>query len=161
MAFKKKITAVLLAAVLLMLPNLGAALAAEETDPAAEFRAEMLRLVNEEREKAGLAPLEYHEELTEAAQRRAEEAAEKFSHTRPDGARWVTVFEEHGLKYQVARENLAKGFRTAAAMVRAWMNSEGHRANILASDYTYLGVGYCVREDGTIFTAQLFYTPAK
>jgi uncharacterized protein YkwD len=157
----KKLTALIIIAALFIGSAVSAYAADEQADKAAEFRAEVIRLVNEEREKAGLKPLEAHEELAKAAQARAIEAAEKFSHTRPDGTKWSTVFAEYELKYKTAGENLAAGFKTASAMVKAWMNSEGHRANILAADFTYIAIGYHVREDGRIYVAQLFYTPAK
>ncbi|HHT17431.1 MAG TPA: hypothetical protein GXZ77_06955 [Papillibacter sp.] len=158
----KRLTALFLIALIFFVPRVTALAADEEmADKTAEFCSELLRLVNEEREKAGAAPLEMHEELVKAAQLRAEEAAEKFSHTRPDGTRWSTVFAEYELKYTAAGENLAAGFRTAAAMVKAWMNSEGHRANILAEDFIYIAFGCFVREDGRMYVAQLFFTPAK
>ncbi|NLM83625.1 MAG: hypothetical protein GX189_02840 [Clostridiales bacterium] len=155
----KRLSVLILIAALFIAQAANAYAADDEADKAAQFRAEIVRLVNEEREKAGLQPLEEHEELAKAAQARAEEAAESFSHTRPDGRRWSTVFAEYELKYKAAGENLAAGFKTAAAMVKAWMNSDGHRANILAGDFTYIGIGFYVRADGRIYVAQLFYTP--
>lgn len=117
----------------------------EETVPAltmteAERQAEVFRLVNVEREKAGLAPLTYYYGGQSAADIRAEEIAEYFSHTRPNGALCFTALDEAGISYWSAGENIAEGQRTPAEVVESWMNSQGHRENILGG-YTYIIVG--------------------
>jgi uncharacterized protein YkwD len=90
---------------------------------------------------------------------RAQESAVSFSHTRPNNTRCFTIFGENNLKYRAAGENLAYGFRTPEAVVKAWMASEGHRRNILDPDFKYIGIGYYVNENGRIYCSQLFYTP--
>ena len=111
--------------------------------PAADVKAEVVRLVNEERAKEGLAPLSTLPELDAAADVRAPEVAEYFSHDRPDGTSCFTVLSQCGVSgYRSAGENIARGYPTAEAVVEGWMNSEGHRANILNGNFTHIGVGY-------------------
>ena len=105
-----------------------------------EMQQEVLRLVNIEREKAGLAPLEYVFSLQEAADLRASEIKQSFSHTRPDGNSCFTVLD--GFNYYAAGENIAKGYRTPEAVVEGWMNSNGHRANILSPDFNGIVIGF-------------------
>lgn len=105
-----------------------------------EMQQEVLRLVNIEREKAGLAPLEYVFSLQEAADLRASEIKQSFSHTRPDGNSCFTVLD--GFNYYAAGENIAKGYRTPEAVVEGWMNSDGHRANILSPDFNGIVIGF-------------------
>lgn len=125
----------------------------------AEYRAEVLRLVNVEREKVGVAALKEMASLVPMADVRAQESASSFSHTRPNGTRCFTIFADNAVKYSAAGENLAYGFKTPAAVVAAWMNSEGHRRNILDAAFKFVGTGYFVNENGRIYTSQLFYTP--
>ena len=105
---------------------------------------EVIRLVNVERAKEGLAPLSAYDSLTAAAQIRAGEIVTSFSHTRPDGSECFTVLDETGAKEGTYAwgENIAAGYSTAAEAVEGWMNSSGHRANILNPDFTHIGVGY-------------------
>lgn len=124
------------------------------TDTADNVQQEILRLVNAERAKAGLSPLAYYTAGQAAADTRAEEIGEVFSHTRPDGSSCFTVFEEHGLSYRAVGENIAYGYRTAESVMEGWMNSEGHRANILNGNFTHIVVGV----NGTNWV-QLFITP--
>jgi len=127
-------------------------------DPEA-FRAEVVRLVNLERANNGLDVLAETRALTDMADIRAEESAVSFSHTRPDGADCSGIFSDCGIGYSAAGENLSCGFSTPSELVAAWMGSESHRANILSEKFTCLGVGLCIKEDGRIYCAQLFYAP--
>lgn len=106
------------------------------------YRKRVWELVNEERAKAGLAPLEYRADIQSLADIRAEEIDTFFSHDRPDGSSCFTVFEEAKVVYRTVGENLAKGQQTPERVVEAWMNSEGHRANILDQDFTGIVVAY-------------------
>ena len=75
---------------------------------------------------------------------RAAELPEKFDHTRPDGSDWKTVFGEFGVEVPYKRgENAGRGKDTASKQVNSWMNSSGHKANILKDNVTKIGVGYC------------------
>jgi len=136
-----------------------AAPAAAAVDTAA-YAAEVVRLVNEERAKVGAAPLaSSNSKLSAAAQKRAQEAAGYFSHTRPDGTEWETVLPEYGIQfpadYTAWGENLAGGQKTPAEVVQAWMGSEGHKKNILKTSYNWIGVGV-YEKDGTLYWSQLF-----
>lgn len=112
-------------------------------------------LVNEQRAANGLAPLELDDELCAAAQVRAAEAAVSFSHTRPDGTSCFTALKQAGISYRTAGENIAYGQATPAAVMNDWMNSSGHRANILSSKYSKIGVGYTV-VGGVAYWSQFF-----
>ncbi len=107
-----------------------------------EAQLEVLRLVNVEREKVGLAPLSYYVEGQAAGDLRAEEIRTSFSHTRPNGSSCFTALHEVGIPYYYAAgENIALGHSTPEEVVEAWMNSDGHRANILSEHFTHLIVG--------------------
>ena len=103
------------------------------------FAEEVLQLVNLERAKVGAKPLTLSPQLMKYAAVRAEEITEKFSHTRPDGTSCFTVVK---ISYRRVGENIAEGQNSPEKVVEAWMNSEGHRANILNPEFGKLGVGY-------------------
>ena len=121
-----------------------------------EFAVEVLELVNIERENAGLEPLELDEDLVRLANIRAEEIVENFSHTRPNGTSCFTILEE--VYYHTCGENIAAGSPTPERVVEQWMDSPGHRANILNANYQYLGVGYFYDENSMYkhYWVQLF-----
>ena len=104
--------------------------------------AEVIRLVNAERAKQGLPALSTNRTINGAAQVRALELPTLFSHNRPDGRSCFTALSEAGIRYGAAGENIARGYPTPAAVVEGWMNSPGHRANILNENFTTIGVGY-------------------
>jgi len=125
------------------------------------YAAEVVRLTNAERANDGRHALaDTHSKLNAAAQKRAEEIAEKYDsdHLRPDGRKWSTVLGEYDIPYRVAGENIARGQKSPAAVVKAWMDSPGHRSNILGlkANYNYIGVGVCEKADGTLCWVQLF-----
>lgn len=105
-----------------------------------EFAQAVVELVNEERAKEGLSPLSIDQSLCEAAEIRAAEIQESFSHTRPDGTSCFTALDEVGASYRKAGENLALGQSSPEQAVRDWMNSPGHRKNIMNSAYSRIGV---------------------
>ena len=120
-----------------------------------EFKAEVLRLVNVERNKAGLAPLSVGSAAAQsAADVRTNEIKVSFSHTRPNGSSCFTALSEAGVHYHAAGENIAYGYRTPAAVMEGWMNSAGHRSNILNPSFTHVSISF----DDYSWT-QLFYTP--
>lgn len=119
------------------------------------FAAQVVRLVNEERRKAGLSELAVDVNVQSAANVRAKEIVSSFSHTRPDGRSFSTALREAGVSFRGSGENIAWGQRTPEAVVQAWMNSAGHRANILNASYTTIGVGYYV-VNNTPYWVQLF-----
>lgn len=113
-------------------------------------------LVNAARRDAGLSELELDADLCAAAQARAQEIAQSFSHTRPDGSSCFTILEEFGISYRAAGENIAMGQRTPEEVMDGWMNSSGHRANILNGTFTSIGVGYYVDGAGAAHWVQIF-----
>ena len=120
-----------------------------------DFASQVVELVNAERAKYGLSALTVDAKVQQAALVRAKESAQSFSHTRPNGSSFSTALTEAGVSYRRAGENIAYGQRTPQQVMNAWMNSSGHRANILNEDFTTIGVGYTVI-NGTAYWAQLF-----
>ena len=116
---------------------------------------EVLRLVNQYRNQSGLASVALDSALCNAADIRAKETKSLFSHTRPDGRSCFTVLSDLGISYRGAGENIAYGQRSASEVMTAWMNSEGHRANIMNPSFTKLGVGVFT-SGGTIYWSQMF-----
>ena len=93
-----------------------------------------------------------------AAAERARECASEYSHTRPDGSDCFTVLDEYGVSFSAAAENIYYddySNRSASRAVDGWMNSPGHRKNILTPDFTHIGVGVH-RENGRNYAVQLF-----
>lgn len=121
-----------------------------------KFADEVLKLVNEERAKAGLSALTTNTTLQNAANKRAQEIVSSFSHTRPDGRSTFTVLDEYKISYRAAGENIAYGQRTASEVMNGWMNSSGHRANILGSQFGKVGIGVYKASNGTYYWTQLF-----
>lgn len=125
------------------------AIAADLTSPYKSYVSEVLELVNEERAKVGVEPLELNFSLISAADVRAEEACECFSHTRPDGSLFSTVLDDLGVSYYCSGENIAAGSSSAKVTVQQWINSPGHYENIINPAFTQLGVGYYYDKDST------------
>jgi len=117
---------------------------------------EVVDLVNAERAKEGLAPLTIDTKVQAAAQVRAKECEQSFSHTRPNGSSFATALKEQNVSYRSAGENIAWGQRTPKQVMNAWMNSSGHRANIMNPNFTTIGVGYYQNANGTNYWCQLF-----
>lgn len=117
--------------------------------------SEVVRLTNSVRSQNGYAALVEDGALSDAAALRAREIARSFSHTRPSGASFSSALSESGVSYLRAGENIASGQKSASEVVNAWMNSPGHRANILNSSYSRIGSA-SVNIDGTLYWVQLF-----
>ena len=111
---------------------------------ASAYELEVLDLVNAERAKKGLSKLTWSDELANVARAHSKDMLNRkfFSHTNPDGQSPFDRMRAAGIRYSSAGENIAAGQRTPQEVVNAWMNSEGHRANILNASFTKLGVGY-------------------
>lgn len=116
---------------------------------------EVVRLVNVERAKQGLSPLSIDWELARVAKYKSQDMHDRnyFSHTSPTYGSPFNMIKNFGISYKAAGENIAKGQKSAAQVVQAWMNSQGHRANIMSTSYTHIGVGYVA--DGHYWT-QMF-----
>ena len=121
----------------------------------AAYEAEVVRLVNAERAKYGLAALTQDDGAQNVAHVRAKEIVQSFSHTRPDGRSCFTAASDLGVTYRSAGENIAYGYATPAQVVNGWMNSEGHRKNILSASYTKIGVG-SYSANGVMYWSQFF-----
>lgn len=129
-------------------PNLiypGQVLTIPQQDTTVSSReSEVIRLVNEIRVKNGLNPLRANWELSRVARYKSQDMADNryFSHTSPTYGSPFQMINAFGLSFQTAGENIAYGQASAQAVVDSWMNSSGHRANILNASYTQIGVGY-------------------
>ncbi|NJJ37984.1 CAP domain-containing protein [Paenibacillus apii] len=108
------------------------------------FVKEVVALVNEERGKAGLAPLAALDSLNKVAAAKATDmrANNYFSHTSPTYGSPFDMMSAFGVTYSYAGENIAMGQRTPEEVMKAWMNSPGHKANILSKNFNYIGVGF-------------------
>ena len=122
----------------------------------ASFVRQVVNLVNQERAKAGLSPVTADTSIQAAAQVRAKEIEKSFSHTRPDGSSFSTALTQQGVTYRGSGENIAWGQKTPEQVMNGWMNSDGHRANILNKNFTKIGVGYHQNASGTNYWTQLF-----
>lgn len=127
-----------------------------EEDSQDAYAEAVVKLVNAERAKAGLSPLTVNTSVAKAAQIRAQEIKGTFSHTRPDGSGFSTVLNQASVSYRSAGENIAYGQNSPEAVMQTWMNSSGHRANILNKDFTSIGVGHFEDANGTDYWTQLF-----
>ena len=127
----------------------------EKNQVADTYEKEVVRLVNIERRKNGLNELEYDWQLSRVARYKSTDMSENnyFSHTSPTYGTPFQMMKSFGISYKSAGENIAKGQSLPKEVVEGWMNSSGHRANILNKSYTHIGVGYA--EKGRYWT-QMF-----
>lgn len=116
--------------------------ASSSSDSFTDTQKRVLELMNKERTAAGAGTLELDETLCKAANARAKELVEKFSHERPDGSRYWALLESMGLVNIASAENIAAGQKTPEEVMNGWMNSSGHRKNILNPTYTHAGIGF-------------------
>ena len=105
----------------------------------------MLQLINDERESAGLKPLKISSPINYTAQKKAEDMyKEKVLDHYSENLGWFyDQFKAAGIKYDGGGENIARGYQTVEGVMRGWMNSPGHKKNILSSDWTHVGIGFC------------------
>ena len=116
------------------------------------YEQEVVRLVNAERASHGLPALSIRADLCQYARVKSQDMHDSgyFSHTSPNYGSPFDMMQSFGITYSHAGENIAMGYSTPEVVVSAWMNSEGHRANIFSASYTELGVGYVA--DGGYWT---------
>jgi uncharacterized protein YkwD len=126
-----------------------------DSDTLEKYAHEVADIVNRERSANGLKPLKYSEKLSKAANLRANEIQTYFSHTRPNGTSCFTAVTELGIRYRYIGENIAYGQRSPEEVMNGWMNSSGHRANILNSNVEYMGIGVAQR-NGVYYWTQFF-----
>ncbi len=131
-----------------------------DSDELAEYADRIAELVNAQRNAYGLNKVALSPVLCEAANTRAKELITSFSHTRPNGTSCFTAITELGVSYSAAAENIAYGQKSPESVMKAWMNSEGHRANILNADMEYIGVG-AVYKNGVYYWSQFFAASEK
>ncbi|WP_242944035.1 SafA/ExsA family spore coat assembly protein [Clostridium sp. N3C] len=120
--------------------------------------AEVVRLVNIERTKRGLQPVTNNWQLARVARYKSQDMINKnyFSHNSPTYGSPFNMMESFGIRFSAAGENIASGQKTPAEVVAAWMNSPGHRANILSPTYNQLGVGLAISKSGKYYWTQMF-----
>lgn len=104
---------------------------------------QVLAIMNQIRAENGLSTLTTTQELMNTAQMRAEEIIVSFNHNRPDGSSCFTAYAQNGVSYRTAGENIAAGQNNPQFVMDCWMNSPGHRANILNPAYNHVGIGCC------------------
>ncbi|MGG3268230.1 CAP domain-containing protein [Priestia aryabhattai] len=128
---------------------------AEQTKDASQFEQKVVDLVNQERQKQGLKPLTLNKELSDVARTKSKDMMDKgyFDHNSPTYGSPFDMMKQFGIEYTTAGENIAKGQQSPEDVMNAWMNSDGHRKNILNPDFTEIGVGY-VKGDTTYWTQQ-------
>jgi uncharacterized YkwD family protein/spore coat assembly protein SafA len=124
---------------------------------------EVIRLTNIERSKNGLPALTQNWELSRVARYKSADMANKgyFAHQSPTYGSPFTMMQNFGIKFSAAGENIAYGQRTPQEVVTAWMNSPGHRANILSRSYSQIGVGFARNSSGTAYWTQMFIQPTN
>lgn len=127
-------------------------------DATKAFEQKVVDLTNQERAKQGLKPLTANWELSRVARYKSEDMRDKnyFDHTSPTYGSPFDMMKKFGISYKTAGENIAAGQQTPEEVVKAWMNSPGHRANILNSTYTQIGVGYAKGGSYGVYWTQQF-----
>lgn len=121
---------------------------------ASEYEMKVIDLTNKERAKKGLSALKYDWELSRVARHKSMDMQERkyFSHNSPIYGSPFDMMKSYMINYKSAGENIAQGYKTPEEVVKGWMNSSGHRANILNKNFTHIGVGYV--EKGNYWTQQ-------
>lgn len=124
----------------------------QQSEELSQYEQQVVKLTNQERTQRGLKPLKVDPTLSKMARDKSGDMAQNhyFSHNSPTYGSPFDMMKQYGISYRTAGENIAEGQRTPQEVVDAWMNSEGHRENILNPNFTYIGVGYV--EQGNIWT---------
>jgi uncharacterized YkwD family protein len=132
-----------------------------DTNSLASYEQQVFELVNKERSSRGLATLKYNSNVAYVARIKSQDMIDKkyFAHTSPTYGSPFEMMEKFGLRFSAAGENIAYGQKTASEVMNAWMNSAGHKANILSTAYTTIGVGVAKAANGTLYWTQEFINP--
>jgi uncharacterized YkwD family protein len=127
----------------------------ESTYSLSAYEQKVVDLTNQERAKNGLSALKVDLSLSKMARDKSQDMSTNhyFSHTSPTYGSPFEMMKKYGITYRYAGENIAMGQRTPEEVVTAWMNSEGHRKNILSPNFTSIGVGYVA--DGDYWTQEI------
>src|SRR5699024_852542 len=123
-----------------------------------QIEQEVLRLINIERSKAGLPAFTSSSQLVQVAREKSKDMAVNnyFSHTSPTYGSAFDMLSSFNISYKTAGENIAQGYQNAESVVKGWMNSQGHRDNILNSSFNTIGIGTYTDGNGTIYWTQIF-----
>lgn len=129
-----------------------------DTNSLTSYEQQVIDLVNRERSNRGLGLLKYDSQLGYVARLKSQDMINNnyFSHTSPTYGSPFNMMERFGLRFSAAGENIAYGQRTAQEVMNSWMNSAGHKANILSATYTHIGVGVAKASNGTLYWTQEF-----
>lgn len=124
---------------------------------------EVIRLTNIERSKRGLAALKANWQLSRCARYKSQDMINKnyFAHQSPTYGSPFDMIQSFGMSMAAGGENIAMGQRTPQEVMTAWMNSPGHRSNILSTAYTEIGVGCAKSSNGTYYWTQQFIRPGR
>ena len=141
--------------------NAGDKITIPEVSSLTTLEDEVIRLVNIERARYGLPALEKNWRVADIARTKARDMIDNkyFAHNSPVYGSPFNMMENFGLKFSSGAENIATGQKSAAEVMKAWMNSPGHRANILSRTVTEIGVGAAKAANGTLYFIQLFIKP--
>lgn len=122
------------------------------------LETEVIRLVNVERSKAGRSALRENNEVSKVARIKSEDFVNHnyFSHNSSTYGTPFEMLRNFGITFTAAAENIASGQKTAKEVINTWMNSSGHRANILNSTYNQIGVGVAKDKNGNLYWTQMF-----
>ena len=122
------------------------------------LESEVIRLVNVERNKVGRSPLTTNNQVSNVARLKSQDFIDNnyFSHNSPTYGTPFNMLKSFGISFTAAAENIASGQRTAAEVMKSWMNSSGHRENILSPTYNQIGVGIARDNNGNIYWTQMF-----
>ncbi len=133
-----------------------------QTD-AKSIEMKVVELVNKVRAQNGLQLLTNNWELERVARYKSVDMMQKkyFSHTSPTYGSPFTMMQNFGIRFSAAGENIAMGQRTPEEVMNAWMNSPGHRSNILSPSYTQIGVGFAKSSSGVCYWTQMFIKPMR
>lgn len=131
------------------------------TSSSRAYEKEVIRLVNVEREKVDLKPLTENSSLSTVARYKSQDMINNsyFAHNSPTYGSPFDMMKHFGISYRTAGENIAAGQRTPESVVTAWMNSPGHKANILHKSFTQIGVGFIKDKNGYSYWTQMFISP--
>lgn len=129
---------------------------------ASSYEDQVITLVNKERASRGLMTLKKNSTLAYVARLKSQDMATRgyFSHTSPTYGSPFTMMQYYGIKFTAAGENIAMGQQSPAAVMNAWMNSPGHRSNILGAMYNQIGVGMAKNSSGVLYWTQEFIKSA-
>ncbi|MEC2359410.1 CAP domain-containing protein, partial [Bacillus atrophaeus] len=127
---------------------------ASDASSVSAYEKKVVELTNAERQKQGLKPLQIDEKLSKSTHAKSQDMKDKnyFDHQSPTYGSPFDMMKSFGISYKTAGENIAQGQKTPEEVVKAWMNSQGHRENIMNPSFTHIGVGYV--ESGNYWTQQ-------